>query len=254
MKSIISNDNHLIKQVKKLQISSSFRKTNKLFVCESTRIIDTFITQGYIPKAIFVSKNSRFFTKYAKHDSCIEITDKVYHHLSLLENGDGTIAIFNFKKNRNIVSPQHIFIFDNLQNPSNLGSILRSAKSFKVTKIYLTNESADIYNHKVIQASMGYGFDIDIEYFNDLVTLINNLKKQGYIIYATALDKDATKLNETKFNKSAIIFGNEGKGLKENIIKLADKIIYIDISKDVDSLNLSIAASIVMYKLHNENN
>lgn len=254
MKSIASTDNYLIKQIIKLSKSKQFRNLTQLFVCESFRIINTFIALGYKPKAILVSKDSRYFPIFAKNNNAIEISNKIYHHISNLENGDGTFAIFNMQKIQKENKPNNILIFDNIQNPNNLGSILRSAKAFNIKKIYLTNECVDLFNPKVIQSSMGYGFNIDIEYYNDLISLINMLKKKQYKIYATALNKNAIQLENVSFKNSVIIFGNEGKGLKDNIIKLANKLIYIKINEKVDSLNLSNAAAIIMYRINNENN
>ncbi len=253
-KIITSKDNKLIKLTSKLFYDRKYHHQTNLFVCENKRVIETFIKNKFKIFKILVKSGLNFNTIDQKN--IVYIDHKIYSYLSQMSNGDGCIGIFYKKSHDNTHSfKDNIIILDKIQNPNNLGSILRSADAFNIKNIILCNNSVDIYNNKVIQSSMGNGFNLNIFYVTDLSHFIKALRKDGYLIYATANNKQSVDINSINFNKkTAIIFGNEGKGLSNETITMCDKTLSIKINKNVNSLNLAIAASIMMYKLNNENN
>ncbi|MCF0227294.1 MAG: RNA methyltransferase [Malacoplasma sp.] len=253
MQEIISKDNKIVKKVKKLFVDKKYRESTNLFVCESYRVIEAFINNNFKLDLIFVTNNSKYFDKVKKNEKTILIDQKIYNSLSELKTGDGLIAVFNIPKKQEQNIDDKIIILDQIQNPNNMGAVLRSAAAFNMKQIILANSCVDIYNPKVIQSSMGYGYDIPIKFVTDLRQTIRSLQSKGIKVYATAVDSNAVKLNQIKLGKCAVVLGNEGNGIKKDIVSICDQSIFIPMNKKVDSLNISIAASIIMCKLNNEN-
>lgn len=250
---ITSTSNKLIKSVGKLFNDKKYRDSTNLFVCQSEKTISTLISLNFSLRNIIVSKNSKYFDKFKKYQNCVLVDRRVYDHISHQENGDGLIAVFNKPKTNNKLDlKKNVLIFDHVQNPNNFGSILRTCVAFNINNVVLVNNCVDLYNYKVIQASMGYGLNMNIYYDTSLINVINFLKKNEYKVYATGINKNAKKVNEINFKRAAVLFGNEGSGLKQNQLSLCDKTIYIPISKNVDSLNLSNATAIIAYLISNE--
>lgn len=222
--------------------------------------MQTFLANKYELDSLYISFNSKYKNELIKNkefDSKIYlIPNNIYHSISKLKNGDGIIAIFKIKQQENTINISQFkgIILDNNQNPQNLGSILRSAKAFNITDLYLVNNTVDLFNPKVIQTSMGNGYDLNFHFATNLVDLINNLKSQNIKVYCTEINKESLNVSRVNFKNSAVILGNEGHGVSKNIAKLCDHSLYIPINKNVDSLNVAVAGAIIMYLMNYENN
>ena len=143
----------------------------------------------------------------------------------------------------------NVCLLDKIQDPGNLGTIIRSAVAFKIDTIILSQDTVDLYNDKVIRASEGMIFHLNI-IRGDLKEYINLLKKDNYTIYGTDCLL-GTNIKDISFKGlNAIIIGNEGKGIDENIKKLCDEHIHIPIV--CESLNAGVAASIIFYEIANK--
>lgn len=247
---ITSTSNQITKLINKLFDDKKYRDTSNLFVCQGKKIVTTLISLDFKLDKIIISQNSKYLEKFKYFDNAVVVKKHVYEYMSHQENGDGLIAVFNKKdKNKNLDYSDNILVFDNIQNPNNLGAILRTCTAFNIENIILANGSVDPYNFKVIQASMGYGLNKNIINANNLSKIIKDLQTKGYKVYATGFNKKAVSLQQldVKRNKIAIIFGNEGSGLKTDQMNLCDQTVYIPINKKVDSLNLSNAVAIITY-------
>ena len=247
---ITSTSNQIAKLTNKLFDDKKYRDKSNLFVCQGKKIIATLISLDFKLDKIIIAQNSKYLEKFKHFANAVIVSKRVYDYMSHQENGDGLIAIFNKNvKNRKLDFNDNILILDNIQNPSNLGAILRSCTAFDIENIILANNAVDLYNFKVIQASMGYGLNKNIVYVNNLTKIIKDLQIKGYQVYATGFNKKAINLQQldVKPNKIAIIFGNEGSGLKPEQMNLCNQIIYIPMNNKVDSLNLSNAVAIIAY-------
>lgn len=139
-------------------------------------------------------------------------------------------------------------MLDNIQDPGNLGTIIRSAKAFGIDSLILSLDTVDLYNDKVIRASEGLLFGLNI-IKADLKETIKKLKEKNYTIYGTNC-KEGPELRKTSFAPlSAIIIGNEGRGMKEELTSMCDEMLHISI--DGESLNAGVAASIIFYEVKN---
>lgn len=173
-----------------------------------------------------------------------EIMEKISDQKSISYNAAVVKFISEDSVNGNII------ILDNLQDPGNLGTIIRSSVAFNIDTIIISDTSVDLYNPKVVRATEGMIFNLNIIRRN-LEEIIPVLKNLGYKIVGTDVNEGNDVRNISKENV-AIIIGNEGNGMSENIKKLCDEFINIKINKSCESLNAGVAASIIMYEVSHE--
>ena len=240
-------------------------KTNKI-VLETIKLKDNkyskekrlFIIEGF--HLFSMSKNIKYIFTLNKIDNLDEnidqyiVNEEILRKISSNKNPQPIIAVASYLNGKIEENPNIIFYLDNVQDPGNVGTFIRSALAFNFKNILLSYDSAFKYNLKTIQASQGSIFDSFIE--STSINKLKELKEKGYIIISTCLDKNSIKLNDFNFNKNekyVIVFGNEGQGIREEILSMSDKKIYINIS-NIDSLNISCSASILMYVLNNSLN
>lgn len=173
-----------------------------------------------------------------------EIMEKISDQKSISYNAAVVKFIPEDSVNGNVI------ILDNLQDPGNLGTIIRSSVAFNIDTIIISDTSVDLYNPKVVRATEGMIFNLNIIRRN-LEEIIPVLKNLGYKIVGTDVNEGNDVRNISKEN-AAIIIGNEGNGMSENIKKLCDEFINIKINKSCESLNAGVAASIIMYEVNHE--
>ncbi len=140
-----------------------------------------------------------------------------------------------------------VLLLDDIQDPGNLGTIIRSSVAFGFDTIVLSNNSVDMYNEKVIRASEGMLFKINI-IRNDIKEVIENLKCDKYTIYGTKVDGGTDVSSIDYPSKLALVMGNEGNGVSDSILNMCDDYIYINMS-NCESLNVGVATSIILYEI-----
>jgi TrmH family RNA methyltransferase len=251
MEKITSKKNKLIKSAKKLISEKKYRDETNLFVCESIRVVKTLIKNGFKYRNIIISDTSKYVNDFKENENVALVPEQLFSSISLLANNDGVLAIFNKEKNNFDYLPNKKYIIlDKIQNPGNLGTIIRTCVAFEIDGIIITNDSVDLYHPNIIRSSMGSVFSLPIKVSTNLSDVIKTLKDKEYTIYGTAINKAAIKISSVKFEiASAIVFGNEGNGINQKDLMLCDKVIYIPISEKVDSLNIAVAAGIIINKL-----
>lgn len=239
---ISSLDNFRIKELKKLQ-NKKYRDIQDLFIVEGEHLVEEAHKSGLLQEVLIEEYYEINFE--AKKTF---ISNKVMKYLSLLDSPTTVIGICK-KKEESKELGNKILILDNIQDPGNLGTIIRSAYAFNVSSIIISDDTVDIYNEKVIRSAQGMLFNINIVR-NNLVDSINNLKENSYYVYGTDVEGGKElHLVENK-EKSAIIIGNEGQGISEDIKKLCNEFIYINMNSKCESLNASVAASIILYNMY----
>ncbi len=142
-------------------------------------------------------------------------------------------------------------MLDDIGDPGNIGTIIRSAKAFNIDTIILSNNSVDIYNEKVLRSTQGMIFNINIVYA-DLMETILTLRDRGYLILGTNVN-NGVDVREVKTSKFALIMGNEGKGVHKEIQDMCDKNLCIKMNSSCESLNVGVATSILLYELDRGN-
>lgn len=173
-----------------------------------------------------------------------EVTAEILKKLSDCVSGTTMMAVCSYVSNETLQGSKYI-ILDDVQDPGNVGTIIRTAHSFGFDCILLSPKCADVYNDKVIRSTQGALFHIPVVR-GDIVTYMDVLKENNVKIYATSLH-DAKPLSEVVVQKPcAIVFGNEGAGVQPDVIKKADISVYIEM-ETFESLNVAVAAGICMY-------
>jgi len=233
-----SLDNRKIKDLKKLHLKKYRDKTNT-FLVEGSHLVEEAFKEGYL-KELILEENTDYNIDIKKDYG----TKNVMKYLSNLDTPSNIIGVCEKKQNKIIGS--RILLLDNVQDPGNIGTIIRSAVAFNIDTIILSETCADIYSSKVIRATQGMIFKINIFYEN-LEETIKELKKQNYKILGTKVSGGKELKTIEKINKFAIIMGNEGKGVKENLLNLCDEYIYIKMNGTCESLNVAVATSIILY-------
>ena len=153
-----------------------------------------------------------------------------------------------YKKEEKEDLGEKILILDNIQDPGNLGTIIRSAVAFNIDTIVLSNDTVDLYNPKVVRANQGMMFHINILRRNT-IKFINELKNKDYKIVGTKVTNGHNVKEASIYSHFALVIGNEGKGISKDIEELCDEYLYIKMNEQCESLNASVAASILLYEI-----
>jgi len=151
-----------------------------------------------------------------------------------------------YKKEENDIG-NRLIILDNIQDPGNLGTIIRSSVAFNFDTVVLSKNTVDLYNSKVIRSTKGMLFNINI-IVRELESFIKKI--DDYVIYGTDVVNGNDIRNEDIQSKVGLVIGNEGRGISDSVKKLCDKFVYIDMNQNCESLNAGVAGSILMYEVN----
>ncbi|WP_270427252.1 TrmH family RNA methyltransferase [Fusobacterium mortiferum] len=249
MEFINSLDNSTIKKVKKLK-QRKYREEEKKFLAEGRKFLDF----TYTPDLIILKENFEDFenitTKLERFDCRkIVVNDKIFKDLTSQENSQGVILVYPYCETNIGKINNNIIVLDKIQDPGNLGTIIRAADAAGFKDIILTKGSVDCYNEKCVRSSMGSIFNMNIVYMEEL-QLIQFLKEKKYKFLVTALENNSIEYTDITLNeKNAIIFGSEGNGVSDNFLKAADETVIIPIYGSAESLNVAMASGIILYKV-----
>lgn len=254
---ITSKDNDFIKHVKKLK-EKKYRDEYNEFIIEGIKITQEAIEEKAKIKAVIICEDCKnqsaipneLLYEVAKMN-CIYVSEKVFMSISDVTNPQGIMAIIEKENEENLkidFSNDKILILDNIQDPGNMGTIIRTCDSLNMKQIIVSKGSSDIYNPKVVRATMGAIFRIKIIESDDLVKTIKELKKHKFKVYATDLKTKNTIYN-VDYKKSAVIIGNEANGVSQEVLDESSYRIKIPMLGKSESLNAGVAASIVLYEM-----
>lgn len=232
-----SINNDKIKNIKKLH-NKKYRDQLGLFLIEGEHLLKEATTLEYI----IVLEGHDIDTLVDK----IIVSKSVMKYLSNLDCPPKVMGVC--RKLSNKMMGNKILVLDNIQDPGNLGTIIRSAVAFNFDTLIIGNNGVDLYNSKVVRASQGMLFHLNI-IICDLEDKLNELKTNNYHIVGTDVVKGKRIKEVAKFEKICIIMGNEGQGVSSNIKNMCDDFIYIDMNNLCESLNVGVAASIIMYEM-----
>ena len=240
---ITSLDNKKIKLYTSLNDSRN-RNINKLFLVLGEHLVKEAISVNNLVD-ILVLENYRL--DFDVNMEITYVTESIMKKISKMPSIPKVIGVCKIIDNNNL-SGNRVLLLDNIQDPGNLGTIIRSGVAFNIDTIVLSNDTVDLYNDKVIRSTQGLIFHTNIIRRN-LVEVINDLKKKNYDILGTNVH-NGTNLSEVKTNKFALLMGNEGQGLKKELQDMCDKNIYISMNNNCESLNVAVATSIILYELN----
>ena len=235
---ITSLENNKVKDVVKLQ-SKKYRDLTNCFVVETEHLVEEVKKIGIVKELFVVGEGNDTNINY--------VTEDVMKKMSSMESFSNVLAVCKKNDSKEIIGDK-ILLLDGVQDPGNLGTIIRSSVAFGVTTIILSNDTVDLYNPKVIRASEGMFCHINIITM-DLEEAISTIKARGISVYGTNVVNGSDVSSITDKSSYALVMGNEGNGVKEHIQDLCDKNLYIPMKENCESLNVGVACSILLYEL-----
>ncbi len=240
---ITSLNNDKIKELIKLK-ERKYRKKNKEFIIEGRHLVLEACKKGIV-KEIILTEDASFTTDIPT----TYVSSDVMNKLSDMESPSDIMALCGMEEND--ILGEKLVLLDDIQDPGNLGTIIRSALAFNVDTIVLSPNTVDLYNSKVIRATQGIMFHINIV-TKDLKEVIDELKQRKVPVYGTKVDggMDVKNLSYRDHNKYALVMGNEGNGVSEEILNICDEFLYIRMNPKVESLNVGVATGIILYELN----
>ncbi len=236
---IESINNEKIKKYNKL-LQKKYRDETNMYLVSTEHLVLEAQKRNLIIE-IFLLENEKNI-----YGNVTYVKENVMRKLSNLNTIPRVVAVVKKEQSKNIFG--NIVMLDGLQDPGNLGTIIRSAVAFNIDTIILGDNTVDLYNEKVLRASEGMIFNINIVKKN-LIDSIMELKVKGYKIIGTKVN-NGIDIKDIDVDKYAFIIGNEGKGISEDILNICDKYVYIPMNNKCESLNASIASSIIMYEIN----
>ena len=238
---ITSIENKKIKELSKLN-NKKYRELNNKFLVESPHLVQEAFRSGNLLEVILLEGNEcpyKVPSTYVNYEVMKKISD--------VETPNTIIGVCKKNIGKSILG-RKILLLDNIQDPGNLGTIIRSSVAFDVDTIILSEGCVDLYNPKVIRSTQGMLFHINIITMN-LEDAIKELKEKQICVYATDVHNGMDIRQLDNKDNYALVMGNEGNGVRESIKELCDRNIYIKMNENAESLNVAIATSIILYEL-----
>ena len=226
--------------IKKLK-DKKYRDEEKKFLIEGEHLVLEAYKSGLLEEVILC--NNEIDLDIDK----IYVSENVMKSLSDLPSKAWIIGVCKIIDNI-LDYNSNVLILDGVQDPGNLGAIIRSAVAFNIKNIVLSKDTVDLYNTKVLRSAQGMNFHLNI-IREDITKIINELKNSDYIIYGTDVINGIDVKSIKNDGKYAIIMGNEGNGISPGVKELVDKNIYIKMNEKCESLNVAVSASIILYEL-----
>lgn len=255
MQSISSKENDLIKHIRKLKDKKE-RDISNEYVIEGIKLIQEAIQENVNIKQIIICDDcdktesipKDLMYEIAKYD-CVYVTKKIFKYISEVQEPQGILAVIEKNNSdKDIDYDQDIIVaLDDVQDPGNLGTILRTVDSIGLTQILVSKGTADSYNPKVVRSTMGAIFRIKIIECEDLEKTLKEIKKHKFKVVVTSLQTD-NSIYEIDYNRKVIVIGNEAKGVEQRIQQIADEKVKIPMLGKTESLNASVATGIVLYE------
>lgn len=242
---ITSFDNDKVKYLKKLS-KKKYRDLYNEFLVEGRHLVIEAYKHNMLKEIILCDGEvTPFDVPYTV------VSYEVIKKISEVETPQKIMGLC--KKIEDTTIGSRILLLDEIQDPGNMGTIIRSAVAFDIDTIILSKNCVDLYNPKVVRSTQGMLFHIPILIY-DFDELLPMLKELKIPIYATRVEygTDVSTLKEDEKKRFALLMGNEGNGVHPEYLKLSDKNLYIPMSNEVESLNVAIATSILLYELRNK--
>lgn len=219
-----------------------YRDIENLFIVEGEHLVEEAYKKGLVKEIITLELTDKYDVPI------FEVSEDIMKRLTSLVSAPSIMAVCHFIKPEDISG--NVLLLEHLQDPGNLGAIIRSAIAFDFNTLIVSSDTVDIYNDKVLRSSEGMIFQANI-IKTDIYSMIPILKKKGYLIVGTDVRK-GENLNNFKGQKCAFVIGNEGAGMSMDAKELCDRLVYIRMNPKCESLNAAVASSIIMHGVYDE--
>lgn len=255
MQKITSKDNEFIKHIKKLK-DKKYRDLNNEYMIEGIKLVKEAIQEKAEIKQIIICEecdNTEIIPKELTYEiakyECIYVTKQIFNSITEVKNPQGILAVVSKENTEKEIdySQDIIVALDDLQDPGNLGTILRTVDSIGLTQILVSKGTADCFNPKVVRSTMGAIFRVKIIECEDLKNTLKEMKNHHFKIMVTSLQTN-NSIYDVDYNKKVIVVGNEANGVEKEIQDMADEKVKIPMLGKTESLNASVATGVVLYE------
>ncbi len=262
---INSNSNKNIKHIKSLK-KKKYRDKYNEFIIEGIRIIEHGILNNYNIKSLYYREdiyndlvNTKIINKLEKKNTPVyKVSNRIFAEIADTENPQGVIAIVEKKhyKVEDILNKENLslILLDRLQDPGNVGTIIRTADAAGFHGVFYSKGCVDIYNEKTVRSTMGSIFTMPIIKVENLNGFVDKLRSNNINVISTTLDANTYHYEVEYGNKNAIVIGNEGNGICKEIIDKSNVKVKIPMVGSAESLNASVAAGVIIYEILRHNN
>ena len=252
MEIITSKNNSAVMAAAKLA-DKKYREREGKFAFEGIKLFSEAMAAGVRFSRVFVTEAA--YEKYAEKLSTLEkgvltvVSEAVYEKLSFENAPQGVFSVAEYFSPSVKKETSFVLLLDGVADPGNFGAVLRSADAFGVDTVYTGKNGADLYNPKTVRACMGSIFRVDVRRSESIAKDIEALQKEGFRVFATALDKRSKDIRAVDFSgKIAFVIGNEGHGVSAEVLAACDGSVIIPMREGPESLNAAVASSVVMWE------
>ena len=252
MKTIKSKDNNTYKSALKL-IKKKYRDETGLYLLEGVKPLEDAISMGVSVKTIFLCEGTEKPESFPT-ELCMVLDRKLFEALSDTSTPQGIIAVTEKKKysveafEKAIGNNGNVVVMDRLQDPGNIGTIIRTAEAAGYRGIIMVAGSGDVYSPKVVRAAAGSLFRMPVIHVADADEAANTVKSMGKQLTVTCLENAVNCFDADLTENIALVIGNEGRGVSERLMILSDIRVKIPMEGSIESLNAAVAAGILMYQ------
>ena len=248
METITSRQNPLCTHLRKLSSSAAYRRQCGEFLCDSPKLLQEALLWGSELHTVVVTAGTEA-PPLPKGVRLVEVPADVMKSVSPMETPQGTLFIcaIHTEPLPEMLAGRRYVVLDTLQDPGNVGTILRTADAFHADGMFLVNGCADLYNPKTLRATMGAVFRCPV-WTVGVEELSALLKRSGIPLYGAALREDTLDARQADYSRCAIAIGSEGRGLTEGVLALCDRTIKIPMSEHCESLNAAAAATVLLWE------
>ena len=247
---ITSRQNPLMTHLRKLASSRSYRKKSGEYLCDGTKLLAEALKWGAeVKTAVFFEEVD--IPPLPDGVRAVRVSEELMRSVSPMETPQGalfTVALPEVQLPETL-SGKHYLVLDGVQDPGNVGTILRTADAFDCDGVFFVNACADLYNPKTARATMGAIFRREA-YTVTAEELFALLRKSGVPLYGTALRDDTVPLAEADLARAAVAIGSEGRGLSQQVLDECAKTLKIPMNPRCESLNAAIAATVVLWEMY----
>ncbi len=249
---IESKDNPKIKNALKIANDATYRRKNRLFFAATSKVVLDIIDAGFVHMAVFVLADEyEKFSARLPEKNVYAVSQAVADKLSEGKTEDGMWGVFEMKDadENAIFAADKLLVLQDVQDPNNMGAIMRTALGFGYENVVVSGKCADVYSRKVIRTSMTASVKLNVLKTNDMVAFTQKLNEKGFTTVAACLD-GASDLGSVKTSLPvALYIGNEGQGLSDDVIENCRIRLKIPMSDRIESLNAAVSAAVLMWEL-----
>ena len=245
---ITSKDNETIKSIKKLK-EKKYRTES--FIVEGIKMVKEALEQAEVEKILVsetFSNSDNFKGLNCDEQKLIIASDKVFEDLTDVVTPQGIIAVVKKSSNSEIdYNDEFVLALDGIQDPGNLGTIIRTADSANIKTILVSKDTVDAYSPKVVRSTMGGIFRTKVIEVEDLAQSLIDYKNNGFKVLTTELNAEKS-IYDVDYQKSVVVIGNEANGVTEKVSEVASEKVIIPMPGKTESLNAAVATSIMIYE------